>query len=576
MTQLVSRKPDASHVWTYVYDASGQRIKRTVDGVTTWSIYGFNGELVSEYPASGVASSPQKEYGYRNGKLLITAEAAAGVQGTENVVWNNALGVTVSSNNLTRTASGDNWDNAGAASTQTLARGDGYFEFTAAQANKYLMCGLNNSDNDRSYAEIDFAIYLQDSGYLSVYQSGTNVYTSGASAYTTGDVFRVAIESGVVKYKKNGTVFYTSAVSPTYPLQADATIYSNGGGLTNAVVSGKLGAAVHWLVADQLGTPRMVFDETGSLASVKRHDYLPFGEELTGGLSGRTVAQGYSGDGVRQQFTSKERDVETGLDYFGARFYQSLQGRFTSPDEPFAGQDEGDPQTWNLYSYTSNSPLNRIDEDGRRWFYKCDPDQGCDVQWVNPNPDGTYTSPGAGYIEFIPTKDQPTLHLYSPDGYKSYRFGEKKDGSPTVKWLWTGKVEDRPEHIIMAVAVVQDIYAILTGAVKSFLEWRAQKAIRDAAASAAERLPNLTGKTRTEARKILEEGGFENKGTTSGGYEKWYHEDGSRVQIRPNGEVVRSGPKITPTGGGPKYRPRIGQDGNPTSSHNTGEKVSGH
>jgi hypothetical protein len=48
-----------------------------------------------------------------------------------------------------------------------------------------------------------------------------------------------------------------------------------------------------------------------------------------------------------------------------------------------AGQDVSDPQTWNLYSYTSNSPLNRIDEDGRRWFYKCG-DGGCDAQWVNP------------------------------------------------------------------------------------------------------------------------------------------------------------------------------------------------
>ena len=38
--------------------------------------------------------------------------------------------------------------------------------------------------------------------------------------------------------------------------------------------------AVQWLVGDQLGTPRMVADGTGSLAGIKRHDYLPFGEEL--------------------------------------------------------------------------------------------------------------------------------------------------------------------------------------------------------------------------------------------------------------------------------------------------------
>jgi hypothetical protein len=92
--------------------------------------------------------------------------------------------VSVSSNNLTRTASGDNWDNAGAASTQTLARGDGYVEFTAAQANKYLMCGLNNSDNDRSYAEIDFAIYLQDSGYIYRSISWGRMFTRRARVLT--------------------------------------------------------------------------------------------------------------------------------------------------------------------------------------------------------------------------------------------------------------------------------------------------------------------------------------------------------------------------------------------------------
>ena len=56
-----------------------------------------------------------------------------------------------------------------------------------------------------------------------------------------------------------------------------------------------------------MGTPRMVFDKTGSLATTKRHDYLPFGEELFEGVGSRTTALGYTGDTIRQQFTSKER-----------------------------------------------------------------------------------------------------------------------------------------------------------------------------------------------------------------------------------------------------------------------------
>src|SRR4029079_3652999 len=93
------------------------------------------------------------------------------------------------------------------------------------------------------------------------------------------------------------------------------------------------GGKVQWLVPDQLGTPRMIVDETGSLARGKRHSYLRFGEELFAGTGGRTTSLGYTGgDAVRQHFTSKERDIETGLDYFINRYFSSAQGRFISTD----------------------------------------------------------------------------------------------------------------------------------------------------------------------------------------------------------------------------------------------------
>ncbi len=65
--------------------------------------------------------------------------------------------------------------------------------------------------------------------------------------------------------------------------------------------------------------------------------------------------------------TQKERDIETGLDYFEARYYASTQGRFTGADNP-GFSDGTDPQTWNLYAYTANNPLRRVDPDGRDWF----------------------------------------------------------------------------------------------------------------------------------------------------------------------------------------------------------------
>ncbi len=128
-------------------------------------------------------------------------------------------------------------------------------------------------------------------------------------------------------------------------------------------------STVRWLVSDHLGTPRIEADVSGSLAGIKRHDYLPFGEELVVGIgdsSVRTTARGYSADCVRQRFTGQERDTETMLDYFGARYYSKIQGKFTSVDPVIVKNNRlADPQRWNLYTYGVNNPLKYTDPDGR-------------------------------------------------------------------------------------------------------------------------------------------------------------------------------------------------------------------
>ena len=125
--------------------------------------------------------------------------------------------------------------------------------------------------------------------------------------------------------------------------------------------TGGSGNGVHWLVPDHLGTPRIILDQIGRLEGVTRHDNLPFGEELFAGTGARTVAMGYSADSVRQQFTAKERNNETGLDYFLARYYSTSQGRFTSPDPTLLSANGHNPQTWNRYSYVMNDPLAYVD-----------------------------------------------------------------------------------------------------------------------------------------------------------------------------------------------------------------------
>lgn len=323
---------------------------------------------------------------YTNGSTVNSAVFTAGPQ---NVSWTNGVGVSISSNNLTRTAAGDAWSVAGAVSSQTIASGDGYVEITATETNKKRAFGLTTNTSVTNYPHNAYGIHLSETGQITIHE-GIGVYGTFGT-YATGDKLRVAIEGGVVKYRKNGTLLRTSTVAPTYPLRAGAALYTNGSTVNNAILhSGSgddLAAQLNWLVTDHLGTPRIILDQTGSRANVKRHDYLPFGEELFAGIGGRTTALGYAGDGVRQQFTSQERDIETGLDYFNARYYGTVQARFTSPDPLIASGRPGMPQSWNRYAYVLNQPLRLIDPTG---LMDCTPKTPCvqvpESDWLTVGP----------------------------------------------------------------------------------------------------------------------------------------------------------------------------------------------
>ncbi len=75
------------------------------------------------------------------------------------------------------------------------------------------------------------------------------------------------------------------------------------------------------------------------------------------------------------RFTGKERDAESGNDYFGARYYASSMGRMMSPDPGNVGVKPENPQSWNLYSYSLNNPLSFTDPTG---LYVCEDSTKCD------------------------------------------------------------------------------------------------------------------------------------------------------------------------------------------------------
>ncbi|HEX6042988.1 MAG TPA: RHS repeat-associated core domain-containing protein, partial [Pyrinomonadaceae bacterium] len=162
-------------------------------------------------------------------------------------------------------------------------------------------------------------------------------------------------------------------------------IYGAGGPLATIEPTALNSNGTRYTTSDHLGSPRVVTNSSATVIS--RHDYMPFGEELGAGVGGRTTGIGFPGasDGLRQKFTSKERDVETGLDYFGARYYGSLAGRFTSGDPLMASGRPSLPQSWNRYAYVLNNPLRLVDPTG----LEDDEAQNANQQVVKPLEDTT-------------------------------------------------------------------------------------------------------------------------------------------------------------------------------------------
>jgi RHS repeat-associated protein len=115
--------------------------------------------------------------------------------------------------------------------------------------------------------------------------------------------------------------------------------------------------AVSYYFSDHLKTTDIVADAQGNIKN--ESDFYPWGGEL----------QFINNDSNHYKFTGKERDNETGLDYFGARYYSNGLGRWISADWsatpiPVPYADFEDPQTLNLYSYVRNLPTTRADADG--------------------------------------------------------------------------------------------------------------------------------------------------------------------------------------------------------------------
>ena len=105
-------------------------------------------------------------------------------------------------------------------------------------------CGLNSNHVGHSYTEIDYVITLGGNGYVRIYENGTAIPEPGTTSdylfgtYAAGDVFRVEINNGMVKYYWNGAVMTEHAITPASQYVVDTSLTITGAKITDAVISG--------------------------------------------------------------------------------------------------------------------------------------------------------------------------------------------------------------------------------------------------------------------------------------------------------------------------------------------------
>jgi len=380
-SRMVTAADNVNQTSRYTYDADGNRVRvQVASSQERWNIYGFDHELIAEYRASSPASAPEKEYGYRNGQLLISAtgrqnvalaaNGAVATASTAHTCCGFSTTGAINGNKRGPWGNGEGWNDATPDVVPDWFQVDFAGSKTIDEIDVFSLHDNYTVENTPTETQT-FTLYGLLAFDVQYWNGSAWVTVPGGSVTGNNKVWRKFTFSPVTTSKIR---VWINQVPDSWSRLVEVEAYGTSAG----------GEKVEWMVPDQLGTPRIILDQTGSLAGVRRHDYSPFGEELYAGIGGRTTAHGYTNnDGLRQHFTGYERDAETSLDYALTRYYNSQQGRFTSPDsyniifEKEKGGDDEEkqrffyafvlqPQSWNKYVYCLNNPLKFSDPDGRR------------------------------------------------------------------------------------------------------------------------------------------------------------------------------------------------------------------
>ncbi len=165
--------------------------------------------------------------------------------------------------------------------------------------------------------------------------------------------------SRIIKQSPDSTRYYirdfTGRTLAIYDITGTSYVFKTanlfGNGLIGRADANGAGYKTFYYFKDHLGSIRQTWDESGNIVAAQ--DYFSYGDILR--------SYGGSSPLERYKFTSKERDNESSLDYFGARYYESLSGRWMQVDPMADDNPDVSP-----YVYAGDNPINRTDPDGRQ------------------------------------------------------------------------------------------------------------------------------------------------------------------------------------------------------------------
>jgi RHS repeat-associated protein len=223
--------------------------------------------------------------------------------------------------------------------SQNLTSGSCYSSSQTALANNrisgysYDAAGNMTSDASHTYT------YDAENRLTQVDGGSTATYVYNGS----GQRIAKTTSSGTVQYLYDEAGNVVTDINPS-PTAWSYYIYFNG-----SLLAEYENSTTYFVHKDHLGSTRVMTKVDGSVYDSM--DYLPFGEQIAGSA------------GSTHKFTGKERDAESSLDNFGARYMSSSLGRFMSADDS-KYINPADPQTFNLYSYVANNPINAVDPTG--------------------------------------------------------------------------------------------------------------------------------------------------------------------------------------------------------------------